>query len=379
MMKVLYVGPGNDIHLARWINRCSTNGVDAYFFNSVPNFDLQPINATIVNGNNYPVFKFSYKNLSLIRVLRSYLQLRKITIDLKPDLIHIHWFLDLPQYACTFLKGVKIVSTPFGSDILKFSNKTSSHQLKYLIAKIINTRIVKHSKMFCCDAKHMVNELVNLGAASADIKIIYFGTDIEAFSPESKQEYFFEKFGIPKDHLVVLSNRGLAPIYDVETLIRSASDFQQKIAVAIVGGGPSEDKLKSIVAEGPIKNKIHFLGRLTDDDFVAATASCDIYVSTSTSDGGLAASVAEAMACEIPVVITNFGDNAKWLHAESAGRIFPIGNSKVLAEIVNSLADNPNIRLQMGKIGRNIISSENNSKLEMNKILKMYRNVTGIE
>jgi hypothetical protein len=87
--------------------------------------------------------------------------------------------------------------------------------------------------MFCCDAKHMANELVNLGAASADIKIIYFGTDIEAFSPYSKPEYFFEKFGIPRDHMVVLSNRGLAPIYDVETLIKSASDFQQKISYCV--------------------------------------------------------------------------------------------------------------------------------------------------
>ena len=39
----------------------------------------------------------------------------------------------------------------------------------------------------------------------------------------------------------------------------------------------------------------------------------DIYVSTSLSDGGLAASTAEAMACELPVIITNFGVNSKWI------------------------------------------------------------------
>ena len=376
-MKVLYIGPGNDIHLARWINRCTLNGVDTYFYNSVPNLETQRINAKHLNKTKPPIGASRFNQFSLIRLLKSYVQIRKIIHDVKPDVIHLQWFLDLPQFASTFLKNVKIVSTPFGSDILKFANNNKSQRIKYLIAKVINKRIVSKSKMFCCDAQHMANELVNLGAESKTIKIIYFGTDVEIFSPKARQNSFFEKFGVPKDNLVVLSNRGLAPVYDIETLIESVSDFQQKISVAIVGGGPSENYLKTKAAESEARNNIYFLGRLNDQDFVCATASCDIYVSTSTSDGGLAASVAEAMACQIPVVITDFGDNAKWLQNETAGKVFPIGNSKKLSEIINSLASNPSVRTQMGKTGRKIICADNNSKLEMNKILEMYESILG--
>jgi glycosyltransferase involved in cell wall biosynthesis len=111
---------------------------------------------------------------------------------------------------------------------------------------------------------------------------------------------------------------------------------------------------------------------LNDEDFSRATTSCDIYVSTSPTDGGIAASVAEAMAASVPVLITNFGDNAYWLKDQTAGFIFEIGNENELAELILKLATDKEKRKEMGQKGREVILQENNSKIELEKILELY-------
>mgnify|MGYP000604086966 CR=1 FL=1 len=96
-----------------------------------------------------------------------------------------------------------------------------------------------------------------------------------------------------------------------------------------------------------------------------------IYVSTSPTDGGIASSVAEAMACEVPVIITRFGDNEKWVKEETAGLLFDSGDVEELIECLIKLASNPELRREVGKRGRKVILVENNSEIEFLKIIDL--------
>jgi glycosyltransferase involved in cell wall biosynthesis len=112
---------------------------------------------------------------------------------------------------------------------------------------------------------------------------------------------------------------------------------------------------------------------LDNEDFATATSSCDIYVSTSPTDGGIAASVAEAMSAAVPVIITNFGDNVAWLKNETAGYLFEPGDEVQLARLIIKLSGNPKLRKTMGSIGRGIILVDNNSLLEIKKVISLYK------
>jgi glycosyltransferase involved in cell wall biosynthesis len=168
-------------------------------------------------------------------------------------------------------------------------------------------------------------------------------------------------------------------MYDIETFIRACRIVQNSrgnVDFIIAGSGPQYDSLfEYATTNGPTK-QITFTGRLNDNDFSVATASSDIYVSTSPTDGGIAASVAEAMSCEKPVIITNFGDNPEWLRNETAGYIFQAGDERQLASSIISLIDNPDLRGKMGVIGRNIIMEENNSAIEVKKIVTLYNSLS---
>jgi len=102
----------------------------------------------------------------------------------------------------------------------------------------------------------------------------------------------------------------------------------------------------------------------------------DVYVSTSLSDAGIAASTAEAMACRLPVVVTDVADNKKWVDNGVNGFVVPIKDPKSLAEKIIYLLQNENIRKKFGKINRKIIEEKNNYYKEMKKMEDIYKRLT---
>jgi len=97
-----------------------------------------------------------------------------------------------------------------------------------------------------------------------------------------------------------------------------------------------------------------------------------VYVSTSLSDAGLAASTAEAMACELPVIITDFGANAEWIQDGKNGFLVPMKNSKSLADKIIVLLKDKNLREKFGKKGRQLIKERLDYDTEMSKMERIY-------
>lgn len=382
-MKVLFIAPGNDIHAIRWINRIAEEGVECVLLNSIPSLELLPCSARVVNIED-PYFNSNSRlATNPLKSVKRYFLFRKsineIIKEESPDLIHLHWLFDLPQLAASRTSNLPIISTPYGSDLLLYKTLRLGNLPKYLFSRFIAKTIVKNSSYFCCDAGHLKDRLIQLGAIPNKVEIIYFGTDLVTFSPSLRSNDFKKQLGIPQNNLIVLSNRGLAEVYDVKTFIFAAKEallINQNLTFLIAGGGPLLPQLQQLVIDLDLSSNVMFLGRLSDEDFSVTTGNADIYVSTSTSDGGLAASVAEAMSCEIPVLITEFGDNSKWLDDESAGYSFTIGDHVELGKLILKLASDVELRERLGRKGREIIEAKNNSRKEILKVKNLYEKAT---
>ena len=317
------------------------------------------------------------RNFQHVRHHKSFLQ--TIIDEERPDLIHLHWLFHPVSLAASSIQSIPVISTPWGSDLLIPEYRVNPNLTDIVKHKFVIKQVIRKSDAFCCDATHMKKLLISYGASERSIEIIYFGTDTKLFSPAHDKSFFWRNFGLKNNSLKVISNRVLADMYDIETFIRAAkrvAAVNSNIDFIIIGGGPSESKLKQYVSDLGLDKNITFTGRLEDESFAQATKSADIYVSTSPTDGGIAASVAEAMSAQIPVLITNFGDNPLWLKDESAGFIFPPGDDEVLANLILKLSNNEILRKSMGENGRQIILKENNSEIETLKVLSLYKRVT---
>jgi glycosyltransferase involved in cell wall biosynthesis len=92
----------------------------------------------------------------------------------------------------------------------------------------------------------------------------------------------------------------------------------------LIEKGSQEEMLKGLAQSLGISDSVKFVGWVTPDELPHYLSSADIYVSTSLSDAGLASSTAEAMACGLPVIITDFGDNRSWIKDEENGFLIPL-------------------------------------------------------
>ncbi len=379
-MKILFIAPSNSVHAVRWVAQAIESEIDCALFDLVA--EAQPPSDLSISEH------FTYKKPAgvlyrvpvigeILEMKRQYKNLRDAVVKFSPDVIHCHWLFHSVPFLATFLNLAPIISTPWGSD-LQLPVRPLRRRVKKVIAnRILTKRIIVKSVAFCCDSRKLSSILKKRGAIS-EPRIIYFGTDTSKFSSLNSSQKIRTKFGAREGDLLVISNRSHEALYDIQTLIRAAEIVRAnntKVRFVIAGSGSQTNTLINLVKELRLEEAFYFTGRLSDEEFVGATASCDIYVSTSTSDGGLAASTAEAMACEVPVVITEFGENAEWLCEERAGLLFPIGDAATLAKKILDLAGSDDLRRQMGAVGRSKILIDNNSDLEWKKVLKMYQEV----
>ncbi len=369
-MKILFVAFLSSIHSKRWIE----------FFSRREDTEVQvlcigkqkfPIEGAVVHvlGEETSTWKTLKGIIGRIRLwARSRATINRIRREFQPDLVHIHWFCP-PSLRAALRFQVPIVATAWGSDVL-IHPQESIRQRRAVV------RILKVSKCVTCDAVHLKERMVAFGAEAEKIHLIYFGTNCEEYTPGNRDAGLGSQLGWNKSDLLVMSLRALNPIYDIETLIRAVPLVANRVPRArfvIVGDGEQKEFLKSLSDELGVSQLVRFAGRLSDADMRRYAASADVYVSTSTSDAGLAASTAEAMASGVAVVITDFGNNADWLQQESAGRLFPIRDHAALAGRIVELLEDEKLRKGMGEIGRKIILERNSYHGEMERMRELYK------
>lgn len=97
------------------------------------------------------------------------------------------------------------------------------------------------------------------------------------------------------------------------------------------------------------------------------------------SDAGIASSTAEAMACGIPVIVTNSGENSKWIESGENGYLVKTGDYKDLADKIIHLLENKEKRHALGVKSRKLILEQNDYKTEMKKMHNLYYKIANSE
>lgn len=373
-MKIMFIAPGASLHTTRWVDRAMASGYEVVLFSqdgAVPKSNYRTI--TLDN------LGLQKKKNPILQLIQNIGALRTAIKIETPDLVHIHWLFSPVALALSFIRGITVIGTPWGSDILYTNEKEHWNLKRRIIYKFSIKLLINRIDYFTCDADHLKVQLIKLGANKDRIEIIYFGTDSNQFAPKNRSDDLRASWGLRNDDIAILSNRNLYKVYDIPTIIKAFKIVNDKTSHAylIIGGsGPELERLEAQVQSQNLDSKVRFLGKLDEGDFEKSVASADIYVSTSTSDGGLASSIAEAMASAIPVVITNFGENSDWLLKGKNGILFPIGGWESLAEKIIFLIENPLERIAMGKSARETIKLKLDPEIELKKLNEIYRSIT---
>lgn len=358
---ICYLANAASIHTLRWANYFTEHNWKVDLITWRPPGKDAEINANIdVHRILFPPHYIArYGALLEIALL-----IRKI----RPDIIHAHYISHFGILAGLYgrLFGFRpIVLTAWGRYSL-----TNSRGLHRQLQKLA----IRRADCITCDAEHIKEPLMKLGADPKKIRVIYFGTDTRKFSPRPKSEKLKEQLGVCGSP-VVISLRNLQPLYDVESLIKAVPLVLKEIPSVkfiIAGDGEQKEYLYNLATLLAISENIRFVGQIANDELPQYLNMADIYVSTSLSDAGLAASTAEAMACGLPVVITDFGDNRKWVEDNVNGFVVPLQDPETLASQIICLLRNKDDGIKFGQAGRQIIEERNNYEKEMVRMGDLY-------
>jgi glycosyltransferase involved in cell wall biosynthesis len=304
---------------------------------------------------------FSFWEIYFINPPGSFSKIKQEIKKQNIDLIHLHGplftfcggllrKLDMPKVITTHyilnFKGNKFLGFIY-RHIIRLVTKSMAHQVDKIIC--VNEEYLPIFKSWGIDPK----------------KIVYIpnGVDTEKFSPGKSDV----KKKLNCKNLVIYWGR-LGYQKNIQLLIKAfdrCTTLDTKLV--IIGKGPDLPKLKQIAQANP---NIIFPGYLSDDQLLAYARGADVAVFPSRGESwGLV--VAEAMACELPVISSNVGKASEFLGTDR-GILIDIETEEKLAKHIDYLLIKKDIAKEMGKRARQYIVENYSWNEVAKKTKKIY-------
>ncbi len=163
-----------------------------------------------------------------------------------------------------------------------------------------------------------------------------------------------------------------------EVLIDAFAQLEQGHLV-IVGDGPLRRPLEKQADRLGVAGRIHFAGKLTDEEMARHFHACDVFVLPSvfqTEAFGLVQ--LEAMACGKPVINTNLPTGVPYVSLDGeTGLTIPVGQVEPLARAMRHLQASPEKCAELGRNARLRFKQHFQQSQMGDNVLAVYREVLG--
>ncbi len=179
------------------------------------------------------------------------------------------------------------------------------------------------------------------------IHVCYNGIDLAKYAPSDR----VRPAPLADASLVVGTVSVLREEKGLQTLLEAFAEVavsDSRLRLAIVGGGPSRDRLRGQADSLGLASRCWFAGATSQ--VAAWLRGIDIFVLPSLSEA-LSNSLMEAMACGCCVVASNAGGNPELVQDGNTGLIFQKGSAVDLAAKLRLLFSRPDLRSRLALAG----------------------------
>jgi glycosyltransferase involved in cell wall biosynthesis len=240
-------------------------------------------------------------------------------------LIHAHWGLPAGFMAVVVGRVLKkpVILTVHGSDARLAFEKRG-------LFRWLFGWTVRRADVVTTVSQNIAERVSALGIHRERIQVFPMGVSEDFFSPLPGKRAGSKHPG----KTVVVSNRHLLPLYNVDCLIRAIPCVVPRcdqVLFLVAGEGDRRPVLESMARQMDLLAWVRFLGSIPHEQMPALLKSSHIYVSTSLSDG-TSVSLLEAMACGLFPVVTDIPANREWIEDGKNGFLVPTNDELALAE-----------------------------------------------
>lgn len=228
-----------------------------------------------------------------------------------------------------------------------------------IMYKMTSRLIAKYSSITITDSKAVKNHLDESGFFKKDaVKVIYNGVDSERFTPQNDCSYLYAEWNIPSNARIIGMMGRVNSWKGQGDFLKAANIIMEKysdvytvfVGAAFEGEEWREKELAEAIANSPYKNRIINQGYRTDSEGIYKLF--DVFVLPSTSPDPLPTVVLEAMSTGKPVVGYRHGGVCEMVEEGYNGLLAEVRNPNDLADKIDILLSNSELRDQMGKNSR---------------------------
>lgn len=125
----------------------------------------------------------------------------------------------------------------------------------------------------------------------------------------------------------------------VETF-RICHSRNHNLRLLLIGEGPLEETIRSLIRENNLQNEILLLGRRDQEEIARIANICSLFILTSVFEG-MPISLLEVMNCGLPAVVTGVGETGNVVEDGFSGQVVESAEPVKLAEAVEEVIGHP--------------------------------------
>jgi len=285
--------------------------------------------------------------LACLARLRAYLPLALI----RPDVVHFEW----NSAAIQFLPMAAVWGCPtavscHGSEV----NVRPALPRGQSFARALQASFARVGAVHCVSDATAANAIA-FGADPRRMSLIRPGVDVSSFAPNGGRRD-------PHEPLRVVCVGTLRSIKDHASAVRAIQQLRERnipATLQIIGGEPSRAlgepsaraAIERALKEKPQVDCVRLRGKLPRRDVRAVLAASDVLLHLSLSEG-FSVALIEAMACGLPVVVSDYAGAREAVDDGVHGFVVPLQDHVAAAEALSVLYRDRSLAQRMGAAGR---------------------------
>ncbi len=316
-MRIVYFSLGYSTHDYRFLKAISDGGHEVFFVQLEGN-RRQVEDRSVPPHVQSVLWKGGHEQFKWINLPKLVLDFRRLTREIKPDLIHVG-----PIQTCAFIAVLSgfhpILAMSWGFDLMD-----DVHRNKWW--EWVTRHTLKRSTFFTSDAMVTRDMAVSYGMSPEETVVFPWGVDLEHFKPTTL------KLANPQT-FTLFCNRAWESRYGMDVLARSFVQVAQQnknVNLILLNGGSLGEQLRQIFNGGGVMDRVTFGGQISQTDLPRWYHKADLYISPSHVDGS-SVSLMEALACGLPCLVSDIPANKEWVVEDENGWLFRDGDADHLA------------------------------------------------
>lgn len=360
-LRICFISNPNSIHTRRWLN---------WFFNRGHQVALIGDTKLSQPWHSIPLYDLTVRlNVPRVRYLAWIIWTRQIINKLKPDILHAHRVTNA-GWIGSFTRFHPFVVTPWGTDLYQYPYRSR-------LGRRLTYHVLKHADLITAGSQNLLQQVSLFGAQPEKTSLIHWGVDLNLFHPIHETDQLRNKLGLG-DEPVVLSFRGIHPIYNQETILNAIHEVLRmipnvKLVLINFNPDPSYRKqMEASIRSLAIREHVIWIEKAIPWEKMADIyRMADVGVSVPSSDSA-PVSLLEAWACGLPVIASDLPALREWIMPGENGLLVPVGDSKALSEAILQILLHPEQGEIFQRVNLDLIQKRADHEQEMMKMQALY-------